>query len=444
MAASPAPALARPTDKPAPEQPLRRRQPATSSKLGLLLASAIVATGGIYVVSAKAKPATLTTTRASTETTPLPAPGPIGGALRSAAGGLGGLLGQPTGSPSPAAGQPTPGSTSPGAPDPTQNPTQGPTATASPQPAAGAGGNEPSSQPSASGGCAVTSKLVPTCSGALFGLYIRTDGNWTQNIADVEQQIGRKVTVVKRYHDFSGAGSAGAFPTAEEKQLMASGHIMHFAWTSKIWGSNATPSWAAIAAGKDDGMLHAEAARLAAVTTPFFLDFDHEMDGKTRSVDGSPAEYVAAYRHIHALFAADGVTKAVWAWVPTGYQNNWSKSAAYYPGNDVVDWIGYDPYNLSTSNWQTPLQVMKPFYDWLDNGGLGSGAAAKPRMLGEYGSIADPNNPQRRAHWLGEVPSALSALPGLKAIEYWSDGFATLNSTDMQGFSSEGKASVAR
>ena len=81
------------------------------------------------------------------------------------------------------------------------------------------------------------------------------------------------------------------------------------------------------------------------------------MDGKTRASWGTPADYVAAYRHIHAVFAQYGVTKAVWAWVPTGWKGNYNKLAPYYPGNDVVDWIGWDPYNGSVNGWQTPQQV---------------------------------------------------------------------------------------
>ena len=197
---------------------------------------------------------------------------------------------------------------------------------------------------------------------------------------------------MKEYEDFTSA-----FPSSAEQQLMNSGHTLHFAWTAKLWSNqNATPSWKDIAAGKDDAsVIIPEAKRLAAVKTPFFIDWDHEMDGKTRASWGTPADYVAAYRHIHAVFAQYGVTKAVWAWVPTGYSGNWNKVASYYPGNDVVDWIGWDPYNGSVKGWQTPEQVFDSFYNWLDKGGLGSEAAAKPRMLGEYGSVADPNNSDR-------------------------------------------------
>ncbi len=235
----------------------------------------------------------------------------------------------------------------------------------------------------------MTAKLVPTCSGALWGMALPVN-----QVSNLEQKVGRPLTVVKEYEDFTSV-----FPSSAEQQLMNSGHILHFAWTAKLWSNQkATPSWKDIAAGKDDArVIIPEAKRLAAQKTPFFIDWDHEMDGKTRSTWGTPADYVAAYRHIHAVFARYGVTKAVWAWVPTGWKGNYNKVGKYYPGNDVVDWIGWDPYNGSVKGWQTPQQVFATFYDWVDNGGLGSGAESKPRMLGEYGTVADPNNAQRRA-----------------------------------------------
>ncbi len=373
---APSPAPVRPTE---PRQaPQRRNRPRLSriSFLGVLVAAAVIAAGGVSLVAGDAGAVPLSR---SAETDPLP----------------------------PVANSPAP---------------------------------QPSSNP-ASGGCGLTAKLVPTCSGALWGM-----ADSTSDVSSVEQKIGRPLTVVKEYHDFSGQGDAGQFPTAGEKQLMDSGHILHFAWTAKLWNNQqARPSWKDIAAGEyDASVVVPEAKRLAAVSTPFFIDWDHEMDGKTRSTWGTPAEYVAAYRHIHAVFAANGVSKAVWAWVPTGYSGNWNKVASYYPGNDVVDWIGWDPYNGSVKNWSSPQVVFSSFYDWLDKGNLGSAAAAKPRMLGEYGSVSDPGNPDRRAQWLSQVPAALSALPQLRAVEYWNESEFALNNTDYTGYTQAGHNRLAQ
>jgi len=428
MVASPAPVrppeikAPQPSKTPQTPQPRNRSRQLRTSSLSVLMAAAVIAASGVYLVTARTGSAPASQTSATD-------PVPVASMLKTVAGSI--IGGQPSNSPAPA---------------PANGPASSPAPSGSPAPAPQP---QPSPSPSASGGpgtnggsgsCALTSKLVPTCSGALWGMsYTATQ------VSSVEQKIGRPLTVVKEYHDFSGQGSAGTFPTPAETQLMNSGHVLHFAWTAKLWNNNTTPSWKDIAAGKyDSSVVVPEAKRLAAVNTPFFIDWDHEMEGKTRSTWGTAADYIAAYRHIHSVFAANGVDKAVWAWVPTGYSGNWNKVASYYPGNDVVDWIGWDPYNGTVKNWASPQQVFSSFYGWLDKGNLGSAAAAKPRMLGEYGSVGDPNSPDRRAQWLSQVPAAISALPELRAVEYWNQAAFALNNTDYSGYTQAGHSTFAQ
>ena len=106
----------------------------------------------------------------------------------------------------------------------------------------------------------MTAKLVPTCSGALWGMALPVD-----QVSNLEQKVDRPLTVVKEYEDFTSV-----FPSSAEQQLMNSGHTLHFAWTAKLWSNQkATPSWKDIAAGKDDAsVIIPEAKRLAAVNDP--------------------------------------------------------------------------------------------------------------------------------------------------------------------------------
>jgi hypothetical protein len=386
----------------------------------VFVAAAVVATSGIYFVTAGSSPAA----RTQSAVDPVP---PVASALKSVGGTVSGLLGQPGDNPSTGpSNQPQPQPSQSHAPAPAPQPQPNPPS----DPGTGGGTG------TGAGGCGVTVKLVPTCSGALWGMALSVN-----QVSGLEQKVGRPLTVVKEYEDFTSA-----FPSAAEQQLMNSGHTLHFAWTAKLWSNQkATPSWKDIAAGKDDAsVIIPEAKRLAGINTPFFIDWDHEMDGKTRASWGTPADYVAAYRHIHAVFDQYGVDKAVWAWVPTGWKGNYNKVAAYYPGNDVVDWIGWDPYNGSVNGWQTPQQVFQTFYDFVNNGGLGAGAESKPKMLGEYGSVADPNNSGRRAQWLEQVPAAVKAMPQLRAVEYWNANEFALNNTDLTGYAQAGHSAYSQ
>jgi hypothetical protein len=65
-------------------------------------------------------------------------------------------------------------------------------------------------------------------------------------------------------------------------------------------------------------------------------------------------------------------------------------------------------------------------------------------MLGEYGSVGDPNNAGRRAQWLSQVPSAISALAQLRAVEYWNQSEFALNNTDYTGYTQAGNSRLAQ
>jgi len=279
----------------------------------------------------------------------------------------------------------------------------------------------PPESPVEPGPCTVSALLVPSC-GVHWGIYTQrsaTEG-WAQPFLDIEQSIGRRFDLVKRYHDWSNAGGSGQFPDRYEQQLGAEGRTLAFAWTSNIWSSGTFASWADIASGKyDESVILPAAARLKAWGKPVFLDFDHEMDGRTRTANGTPAEYVAAYRHIHDVMERAGADNIIWAWVPTGTMANTSRIKAMYPGAAYVDWVGYDPYNFydcNGSSWEDPYESLAPFYTWLSDNGMGD----KPVMLGEYGSVPDESNPQRVAQWYAGVSDALQLLPRIKAVIQWN------------------------
>ena len=270
--------------------------------------------------------------------------------------------------------------------------------------------------------------LVPNC-GVLWGGYIKPGSvpgtnNWQNAYTGMESRVGRRFDIVKRYHDFSNAGGNGAFPDAAERALAAQGRIPHFAWVSKNYSTGAVAKWADIAAGRyDAAVVDPVARRLKAYGEKVFLDFDHEMDGVTRSGNGTPASYAAAYRHIHARFDALGVTNVVWVWVPTGYLGNQAKIAGSYPGDAYVDWIGYDPYNFASchgGSWRDYEAVISGFYDWL----MARGHGDKPFMLAEYGSVAHHADARARAAWFRGQVAALKKHPNIKAIQLFnsSDG----------------------
>lgn len=106
----------------------------------------------------------------------------------------------------------------------------------------------------------------------------------------------------------------------------------------------------------------------------------------------SPADYVAAYRHVHDIFVTDGVTNVEWVWAPNrdGAANGAQGTDVaqytfntYYPGDSYVDYIGIDGYNwgneFSWSNWQDLSQIFGPSYDVFVHSTVNS--LPKPKIM---------------------------------------------------------------
>ncbi|MEU4382714.1 glycosyl hydrolase [Micromonospora echinofusca] len=329
--------------------------------------------------------------------------------------------------------RPTPVVTS-AAPSPSR--TVAPSPTPRPTPSTSPTRATPSPSASPSGGTdrcgAVSSRLVPSC-GAWWGMYSPSSAGdgWDHGaaVAEVEAQVGRKFDIVHRYHDFSNAGSNGAFPDAYQRQQMREGRLMFFAWESRIFSSGTVLTWQDVYSGRYDATIDAVAGRIRDTGVPVFMGFDHEPEDEPAK--GSDADFVRAWRHVHDRFAAAGADNAVWVWTMMGWSGHYDRYTGLYPGDRYVDWVGYDPYNFHVCNgskvWKSPATTIGGFYRWLDENRLGVG---KPRMLAEFGTNFDAADPDAKRRWFEEFPAALKAHPKIKAAIYFnSPGMTRRSST---------------
>ncbi|MEM7274503.1 MAG: hypothetical protein AAF547_15565 [Actinomycetota bacterium] len=198
--------------------------------------------------------------------------------------------------------------------------------------------------------------------------------------------------------------------------------------------------WARIAAGDLDADIVAAARQVAAFGQPTFLTFFHEPEDNIRAAAGGDpdaiarylADYRAAFRHLHRTFDANGADNAIWVWDMQGWLGGFESyyNGGLYPGDDVVDWVAWNPYNWhacenhgSRAKWTTFTEVVAPFYDWLDEGGPGRPSLDKPLMLGEFGTEENrgaPNADQTKAEWLAEAAEVLpTRFPRLRAVVYF-------------------------
>lgn len=103
-----------------------------------------------------------------------------------------------------------------------------------------------------------------------------------------------------------------------------------------------------IGGGYDDKYVRALAKQIAAYHGPLVLSFAGEMNGPWNSWGpkyAKPADFVAAWRHVHDVFAELKVANVIWTWSPHVVDSG-TKAALrpYYPGDAYVDWVGLIGY----------------------------------------------------------------------------------------------------
>jgi hypothetical protein len=250
--------------------------------------------------------------------------------------------------------------------------------------------------------------LVPT-RGAYLGAYVQPT-IYTQQaeitaFLTFEHQIGHSLRIVHVYHRWGSP-----FPTSADRYFVDHGKVLLLTW-------GGAPDTKAIIAGRDNAMIRATALALKALGHPVLLEFRHEMDRPNLqwTIHG-PADYIAAWDHIRAIFRAVGATNVSWVWCPTGYGFQVGRAQAFYPGNKEVNWICADEY--ATSPTQSLSQAAGPFLRWAAH-------HAKPVILGEF---AVGGSPRGWASWLTAAGKLARSDPQIKAMAYFD-----ANGTNSQG-----------
>jgi cellulose synthase (UDP-forming) len=179
-----------------------------------------------------------------------------------------------------------------------------------------------------------------------------------------------------------------------------------------------------IASGRYDRYIRSWARAAAAYRRPILLRFMHEMNGTwypwaITTNGNSESTYVAAWRHVHDLFAAAGASNVSWVWTINsfpGLDDQHRDLAGYYPGDAYVDWVSVTGFNwgdsLGFDAWRSVDEIFAGSYNALTR-------LHKPIMVSEIGTVADGSGDPAR--WIRRALSRFAeAYPQVKAV-VWFD-----------------------
>jgi len=246
-----------------------------------------------------------------------------------------------------------------------------------------------------------------------------------QNPAQIDDfaiLVGTQPTIIMWYQQWGSADSD--FEPAAFAAVRARGAMPMVTWMPcDPNGGPIQPAFAlrTIIAGVHDAYIDRWARAAAAMGQPMYLRFAHEMNGGWYSwapgINGnSGADYVAAWRHVHDIFQRDGATNVRWVWSPN-VMIGAGPSAAMYPGDAYVDWVGLDGYNWgpidASRRWQRLADIFGPSYDALTK------ITNKPVMIAETASTEAGGD---KAGWIrqGLLTDVPERLPKVRAV-IWFD-----------------------
>ena len=275
--------------------------------------------------------------------------------------------------------------------------------------------------------CRTGWKLVPTC-GILWGVApgAHTESRGASALAAFERKTGRTQAIYHAYH----GGIRQLFPTPQEIAIARQPgrhRVLFLNWKPEA------ASWAAIARGdrRTDAFLDRLAAHIRQ-TFPeqFFLAVHHEgeNDVRTRAGSGYTArDYAAMFRHVVKRLRAHGVTNMVTVLVHMTYVPHATQSwfGQMYPGDDVVDWIGFDTYAYSEPGYghgdftqvfnrkiDGPGRRAWPgFYTWAVTRHPG-----KPIMIAEWGVWSSRRDTAYKVDFYRQLGSEVRRFPKIRAM----------------------------
>lgn len=272
-----------------------------------------------------------------------------------------------------------------------------------------------SSRKTTRGTVVVTSTPV-TIGNRWIGLYVPGSPSSMAPLQAAESLTGTRTAVV----NFFVADSEN-FPAPRCQNVADHGSIPMV--TLEFW-SIGTSGLSAITNGSKDAYIKKFADDAKSYGGQVYLRPFHEMNGDWYPWGGtvgsnSASKLVAAWKHVHDIFAAEGATnvKFVWCVNNDNCPNTSANSVSgYWPGDAYVDYATLDGYNAGTtqswSKWRPFADVFASSYSTV------AALTSKPMFIAETSSVEQGGS---KAAWIHDMFAAIpSKFPRLTGV-CWFD-----------------------
>ncbi|WP_229399211.1 glycoside hydrolase family 26 protein [Micromonospora okii] len=239
---------------------------------------------------------------------------------------------------------------------------------------------------------------------AWLGAWVKPDWQTSQGrvaaLAAFADQTGGAMPLAHTFHEWEDD-----FPGPVQQEFQAVGKLQMISWS----GTDTRD----IRDGGHDQLIRQRAESIKQFGAPLLLRWRWEMDRPNlRQSVHTPDDYIAAWKRIRGIFTEVGATNAAFVWCPhvQGFTDPKRNAAAYYPGDDQVDWLCTDVY---------PGRRFDGFTEQMDTFMTFAAQHPRPIVIGEFG-VTYPGEPGQRGAWLREAGDYVKRHPQIKAAVYFA------------------------
>jgi len=286
--------------------------------------------------------------------------------------------------------------------------------------------------------CSTVTIPVGTPLSARFGSFVKprpsdpiVTGNPGEDaVLNLESEVDRTLSIDHVYYHFDHV-----WPEQRQTWDRQGGRIPLINWSP-----DPAFTWADVAAGKADAVIDARAQGAIAFGSQIMLAFSHEPENDVGM--GTPADYIAAWRHVVTRFRTDGVTNVRFVLILMAVTYNQGQATQWYPGSDYIDVVGADGYNWYGAEVGTPWREAKDIFSLGNQWAIAQG---RPFMIAETGCLDDPADPYRKANWFRAAAQWLATQPNITAFVYFNSAlrypwWADSSAASLDGYRTLGQA----